>query len=87
MASGEQFTTRLLRSCRWGLCQIFTAIVGLALKNTVGIRVDPEEEEVGLDVSEHGMKAYNQDFIDIVVLQHSTVQAPAAFFRLDSMHV
>ena len=38
---------------------IFTAVAGLAIKNTIGIRVDPEEEEVGLDVSEHGMKAYN----------------------------
>ena len=37
----------------------FTAVVGLILKNTVGIRVSPEDEEAGLDVSEHGMKAYN----------------------------
>ena len=42
-----------------GYVVIFTAVVGLILKNTVGIRVSPEEEEAGLDVSEHGKKAYN----------------------------
>ena len=30
-----------------------------ALKNTIGIRVDEVEEEVGLDVVEHGCSAYN----------------------------
>lgn len=60
LASGEQFITQLKGVLAVGVyVVIFTAIVGLALKNTVGIRVDPEEEEVGLDVSEHGMKAYN----------------------------
>jgi len=38
---------------------IFTLIVGSILKATLGIRVSASEEEVGLDVSEHGMKAYN----------------------------
>ena len=38
---------------------IFTLIVGSILKATLGIRVTASEEEVGLDVSEHGMKAYN----------------------------
>jgi len=38
---------------------IFTLIVGLILKKTLGLRVSSEEEEAGLDVSEHGMKAYN----------------------------
>ena len=38
---------------------IFTLIVGSILKVTLGIRVSPEEEEIGLDVSEHGMNAYN----------------------------
>ena len=60
LASGEQFITQLKGVLAVGVyVVIFTAVVGLALKNTVGIRVDPEEEEVGLDVSEHGMKAYN----------------------------
>jgi ammonium transporter, Amt family len=38
---------------------IFTLIVGSILKATLGIRVSASEEEVGLDVSEHGMNAYN----------------------------
>ena len=42
-----------------GYVVIFTAVVGLILKNTIGIRVSPEDEEAGLDESEHGMKAYN----------------------------
>ena len=37
----------------------FSLIVGGIIHKTIGLRVDPEEEEVGLDVSEHGMKAYN----------------------------
>ena len=38
---------------------IFSLIVGIIIKKTLGLGVDPAEEEVGLDVSEHGMKAYN----------------------------
>jgi Amt family ammonium transporter len=38
---------------------IFTLIVGSILKATLGIRVTASEEEAGLDVTEHGMKAYN----------------------------
>ncbi|NEQ38020.1 MAG: ammonium transporter [Okeania sp. SIO3I5] len=41
---------------------LFTVIVStifwLALKATVGIRVHPEQEYDGLDISEHGMEAY-----------------------------
>jgi ammonium transporter, Amt family len=36
------------------LCVLFWAI----LKATMGIRVTPEEEFLGLDISEHGMEAY-----------------------------
>jgi ammonium transporter, Amt family len=36
------------------LCVAFWAV----LKATVGIRVTPEEEFIGLDISEHGMEAY-----------------------------
>ncbi|MBA63929.1 MAG: ammonium transporter [Planctomycetaceae bacterium] len=42
-----------------GYTVIFSLIVGGIIHKTFGLRVDPEEEEVGLDVSEHGMKAYN----------------------------
>ncbi|REJ70275.1 MAG: ammonium transporter [Planctomycetota bacterium] len=33
-------------------------VLFLAIKYTVGLRVSPEEEHSGLDVSEHGMQAY-----------------------------
>jgi Amt family ammonium transporter len=38
---------------------LFCLIVGLALKFTVGLRVSPEEEQLGLDMGEHGMAAYS----------------------------
>lgn len=60
LAGIEQLITQLKGVLAVGVyVVIFTAVTGLAIKNIMGIRVDPEEEEVGLDVSEHGMKAYN----------------------------
>jgi len=38
---------------------VFSGIVWYALKVTMGIRVTPEEELQGLDISEHGMEAYS----------------------------
>ena len=38
---------------------VTTTIVWLALKATLGIRVEPEEEKIGLDVAEHDMEAYS----------------------------
>ena len=38
---------------------ILSTIFWLALKATIGIRVHPEQEYQGLDISEHGMEAYN----------------------------
>lgn len=37
---------------------IFTTILWLAIKKTIGLRVSREEEIAGLDLSEHGMEAY-----------------------------
>ena len=37
---------------------VFCLIVGLALKFTMGLRVDAEEEHRGLDLGEHGISAY-----------------------------
>jgi Amt family ammonium transporter len=34
-----------------------------AIKKTYGLRVTPEEEEAGLDISEHGMYGYPEQFI------------------------
>jgi ammonium transporter, Amt family len=33
------------------------------IKQTIGLRVSPEEEDVGLDISEHGMYGYPEQFI------------------------
>ena len=41
-----------------GFTVIFSIALGLALKATMGLRVDEEEEEKGLDIGEHGMQAY-----------------------------
>ena len=38
---------------------VFTSIVWVVLKSTLGIRVAPEEEMKGLDIGEHGMEAYS----------------------------
>ncbi len=38
---------------------VFTLVVGLILKATMGLRVSEEEEERGLDLGEHGMSAYS----------------------------
>lgn len=38
---------------------IFSAVAWTVLKVTLGIRVHPEEESIGLDISEHGMEAYS----------------------------
>ena len=37
----------------------FCLIVGLVLKFTMGLRVDAEEEQRGLDLGEHGISAYS----------------------------
>jgi Amt family ammonium transporter len=34
-----------------------------AIKQTIGLRVSPEEEDAGLDISEHGMYGYPEQFI------------------------
>ena len=38
---------------------IMTALILLALKATIGIRVSEEAEETGLDISEHAETGYN----------------------------
>jgi Amt family ammonium transporter len=40
-------------------------IVFLAIKYTVGLRVSEEEELAGLDISEHGMYGYPEQFIEV----------------------
>ena len=40
------------------LATIGTAIIGFALKYTIGLRPTPEQEEAGLDLSDHGEEGY-----------------------------
>ncbi|GET43778.1 ammonium transporter [Microseira wollei] len=42
-----------------GMTVLLSSIFWYVLKSTLGIRVSPEEEFVGLDVGEHGMEAYS----------------------------
>jgi ammonium transporter, Amt family len=54
-----------------GLAVLFTFLVVFAIsivtfaaiKSTVGLRVPPEEEDAGLDISSHGMYGYPEQFI------------------------
>jgi Amt family ammonium transporter len=42
----------------WGWSFVLTSGILLALKYTMGVRVNDEEEEMGLDLSQHGEPAY-----------------------------
>jgi ammonium transporter, Amt family len=44
-----------------------------AIKKTVGLRVTAEQEQAGLDISEHGMYGYPEQFIPDAELYGSTV--------------
>ena len=55
----EQLWTQFIGTALVGLITVvLSTIFWLALKSTLGIRVSPEEELQGLDISEHGMEAY-----------------------------
>lgn len=40
-------------------CAVVTFVIFMIIKFTVGLRVNSEKEQAGLDMSEHGEKAYN----------------------------
>jgi len=53
--NGEQLGWQLAGICvTAGYCSIMTAIILLCLKVTIGLRVSEEDEDIGLDASEHG---------------------------------
>jgi len=55
-----QFSDQLIGVLAMGLFSfVFAFIVFYILKITIGIRVDEEEEEKGLDIMEHEMRAYS----------------------------
>ena len=55
----HSFITQLIGVLAYGVfCSIAAFAIFFALKAATGLRVDPEEERIGLDVGEHGMEAY-----------------------------
>jgi Amt family ammonium transporter len=38
---------------------VMTFVIFMVIKAFIGLRVEPEEEIIGLDESQHGEKAYN----------------------------
>ena len=58
-ASFDQFMVQLASIGIVGLFCVFGAtLITLFVKSTLGLRVSEEEEEAGLDIAEHGTKAY-----------------------------
>ena len=58
-ASFDQFMIQLASVGIVGLFCVFGAtLITLFVKSTLGLRVSDEEEEAGLDIAEHGTKAY-----------------------------
>jgi ammonium transporter, Amt family len=49
-----------------------------AIKATIGLRVDEEAEEAGLDIAEHGMYGYPEQFIPVPELEGYGAVSPAA---------
>ncbi|WP_026948116.1 ammonium transporter [Algoriphagus marincola] len=59
LAGWSQFLSQLTGVGAVGLfCVLFSGLILYTLKRTVGIRVDQREEVEGLDINEHGMRAY-----------------------------
>ena len=55
----HSFLTQLIGVLAYGVfCFIAAFVIFFALKASLGLRVDAEEERMGLDVGEHGMEAY-----------------------------
>jgi Amt family ammonium transporter len=55
----HSFVTQLIGVAAYAVfCLPSAFVIFLGLKATTGIRVTKEEEQIGLDLSEHGMEAY-----------------------------
>jgi Amt family ammonium transporter len=58
--SGGQLVNQIIGvAVTAALSAIATAIILAVLKATIGLRVTEEEEFVGLDITQHGERAYN----------------------------
>jgi len=56
---GQLWTQILASLITFAYSAAVTAVIFLVIKYTVGLRVDHEDEFIGLDESQHGEKAYN----------------------------
>ena len=64
--SGEQLWVQFYGiAATVGFTGVACAVLFLAIKYTVGLRVTEEQELRGLDISEHGMFGYPARFIDV----------------------
>ena len=58
-SADHSFMTQVIGVGAYGAFAFVAALlIFLLLKASMGVRVSPEEERIGLDVSEHGMEAY-----------------------------
>jgi Amt family ammonium transporter len=56
---GEQILNQIIGiGASWGWSFVVTAIILLVIKFTIGLRVDEQDEEAGLDLSQHAEGAY-----------------------------
>ena len=56
---GEQILDQIIGiGASWGWSFVVTSVILLAIKFTIGLRVNEQEEEAGLDLSQHGEGAY-----------------------------
>ncbi len=58
---------------------VLSAVTFAVIKATVGLRVSDEQEEAGLDIAEHGMYGYPEQFIPVPELEgYGAAPAPRA---------
>jgi len=61
LSRGEQIVRQLgTIGVAWAWSFAVTLVILLVLQRTIGLRVKPEDEEVGLDLSQHGEAAYER---------------------------
>ena len=59
LSRGEQILRQLAAiGASWGWAFVMTMVILVVMKYTVGLRVPEEEEQQGLDISQHGEEAY-----------------------------
>jgi hypothetical protein len=56
-----------------GMAVVGTVVLGTAVKATIGLRLDPECEEDGLDLLDHGEAGYHLDDAGSVAILHRGV--------------